>query len=82
VDLFSGLFSIGEADSGERTHGTIDQRIRAFFVGYNSDDSWGVFECDRYLTDVTIIPARFLEDTQTPEQTPEQAPTTTTASSG
>jgi hypothetical protein len=81
VDLFSGLFSIGEADSGERTHGTIDQRIRAFFVGYNSDDSWGVFECDRYLTDVTIIPARFLEDTQTPEQAQEQAPTTATASS-
>ncbi len=66
VDLFSGLFTIGEADSGQRTHGTIDQRIRAFFVGYNSDDSSGVFECDFYLTDVTIIPATFLEDTQTP----------------
>ncbi len=92
VDLFSGLFTIGEADSGQRTHGTIDQRIRAFFVGYNSDDSLGVFECDFYLTDVTIIPATFLEDTQTPgadsttvpaaatPTTVAPAPTTTLAS--
>ena len=41
VDLFDGLFNIGEPAFEGRSHGTIDQRIRAFFVGYNSADDWG-----------------------------------------
>ncbi|MET0910481.1 MAG: hypothetical protein ABWZ99_13535, partial [Ilumatobacteraceae bacterium] len=72
VDLFDGLFNIGEPAFEGRSHGTIDQRIRAFFVGYNSADDWGVFECDRYITDVTIVPALYLADP------PVQTPTTTT----
>jgi hypothetical protein len=56
IDLFVGLFNIGEPDTEERSHGTIDQRIRAFFVGYNSADAAGVFDCDFYVTDVSIVP--------------------------
>ena len=72
VDLFDGLFNIGEPAFEGRSHGTIDQRIRAFFVGYNSADDWGVFECDRYITDATIVPALYLADP------PVQTTTTTT----
>lgn len=59
IDLFVGLFNIGEPDSDQRTHGTIDQRIRAFFVGYNSGDDAGVFDCDFYVTDMSIVPVSF-----------------------
>ena len=58
-DLFVGLFNIGEQVGDDQSHGTIDQRIRAFFVGYNSSDSSGVFDCAFYLTDVSIIPPQF-----------------------
>lgn len=55
-DLFVGLFDIGEQPGDQRTHGTIDQRIRAFFVGYNSPDSLGAWACDFYVTSGSIIP--------------------------
>lgn len=59
IDLFVGLFNIGEPDSDQRTHGTIDQRIRAFFVGYNSADNAGAFACAFYVTDLPIVPVSF-----------------------
>lgn len=55
-DLFDGLFAIGEQEGADQNHGTIDQRIRAFFVGYNSSAGWGVFACSSYVTDVSIVP--------------------------
>jgi len=56
LDLFEGLFVIGEQVGEEQQHGTIDQRIRAFFVGYNAFDNDGVFACDFFVTDISIIP--------------------------
>lgn len=58
LDLFIGLFNIGDPRIGEDTqnHGTIDQRIRAFYVGYNSADSLGAWACDFYVTSGSIIP--------------------------
>jgi Putative neutral zinc metallopeptidase len=56
IDMFDGLFAIGENVNFGQTHGTRDQRVRAFFVGYNSDDNQGAWTCDAYLTDITIVP--------------------------
>ena len=39
-----------------QNHGTIDQRIRAFYVGYNSPDNQGAWACDFYVTSGSIIP--------------------------
>ena len=57
-DLFDGLFDIGDPRIGLDTqnHGTVDQRIRAFFVGYNSSDSEGAWACDFFVTSGSIIP--------------------------
>jgi uncharacterized protein len=57
LDSFVGLFRIGEQVSVDQSHGTVDQRIRAFFVGYNAPDHLGVFACASYVTDVSIVPA-------------------------
>ncbi len=58
IDLFVGLFNIGDPRIGEdsQDHGSIDQRIRAFFVGYNSLDAQGAWACDFYVPG--IIPRR------------------------
>ena len=56
IDLFNGVFNIGEQEGVEQTHGTIDQRVRAFFVGYNSSGGRGVFDCEFFITDVSIVP--------------------------
>ncbi len=57
-DLFIGLFEIGDPRIGLDTqnHGTIDQRLRAFYVGYNSADNLGAWACDFYVTSESIIP--------------------------
>ena len=58
-DLFVGLFNLGDdarMGSAEQNHGTVDQRIRAFYIGYNSPDSEGAWACDFYVTSGSIIP--------------------------
>lgn len=67
IDLFIGLFNIGDPRIGEETqdHGTIDQRIRAFYVGYNSADSLGAWACDFYVTSGSIIPPSRTNQTAT-----------------
>ena len=74
VDLFSGLYSVGEDVSDQQNHGTIDQRIRAFFLGYNSFNSSGAWDCDFYVTGGSIVP-----DSRTDQS--ETADTTTTVAS-
>ena len=66
LDLFIGLFNIGDPRIGEETqdHGTIDQRIRAFYVGYNSADSEGAWACDFYVTSGSIIPKSRTDQTE------------------
>jgi hypothetical protein len=58
VDLFVGLFNIGDPRIGdpEQNHGSVDQRIRAFFIGYNSPDTQGAWACDFYVTSGSIVP--------------------------
>jgi len=73
IDLFVGLFEIGDVLGAEQTHGTIDQRIRAFFVGYNAPTR-GVWDCDFYYTDgVTIVPL------DSPDTAVGQTPVTTSS---
>ena len=57
-----------------RSHGTIDQRIRAFYIGYNSPDSQGAWACDFYITNGSIIPSSRMSDGAT-----EEAPIPTVA---
>ena len=69
-DLFNGLFNIGDRLGDRQSHGTIDQRIRAFFIGYNSPNR-GAWNCDFYYTDgVSIVPLG--------TDTGDQGPATTT----
>jgi hypothetical protein len=77
IDLFSSLLILQSVESEGRDHGTLDQRVRAFFVGYNSDDSFSAFECDRFVTDVSIIPPS--QDNPPAAPTTAPAPTTTVA---
>lgn len=64
IDLFVGLFNIGDPRIGEddQDHGSIDQRIRAFFVGYNSLDAQGAWACDFYVPGI-IPPSRTNQST-------------------
>jgi predicted metalloprotease len=57
ADMIVGLLDIGESEGPERTHGTDDQRVRALYIGYNSPANLGVFACDFYLSDISIVPA-------------------------
>ena len=52
TDLPGALIVAGEIEGPGRTHGTIDQRVRAFFIGYNNDES--LFDCNFLVTDVML----------------------------
>jgi hypothetical protein len=58
-DLIVGLLDIGESEGPDRTHGTDDQRVRALYIGYNAPSNLGVFACDFYLSDISIVPVSF-----------------------
>jgi predicted metalloprotease len=56
TDLPGALIIAGEIDGPNRTHGTIDQRVRAFFRGYNNTNL--LFDCNFLVTDVMLtVPA-------------------------
>jgi hypothetical protein len=57
VDGIAGMLYIGDGEGADQTHGTADQRVRAYYIGYNSAPEAGVLACDFYVTDVSIIPA-------------------------
>ena len=52
TDLPGAFIVAGEIEGPDRTHGTIDQRVRAFFVGYNNDLS--LFDCNFLVTDMML----------------------------
>ena len=52
TDLPGALILAGEIDGPSRTHGTVDQRVRAFFIGYNNDES--LFDCNFLVADVML----------------------------
>ena len=52
VDFAAGVIDAGVAESGQRSHGTIDQRMRAFYWGYNAGR---LIDCVWYLTDLAIL---------------------------
>lgn len=56
LDGINGMLSFGHSEGADQSHGTPDQRVRAYYVGYNSAPDTGVFACNFYLTDVSIIP--------------------------
>jgi predicted metalloprotease len=83
TDAFNGMLSAGEDEHEGRSHGTIDQRIRAFFVGYNSNPGRGLFDCDWYWTDddgTSIVPTRF-DDIDGNDVPPPTFPTRRTTTS-
>ena len=55
-DMINGVKNIADIEYGGRSHGTMDQRIRAFFVGYDADPDLGAWACDFYFSDISIIP--------------------------
>lgn len=59
VDRITSLLNSGETEGAHQTHGTPDQRVRAFYIGYNSAPDNGAFACDFYVTDVSITPGEF-----------------------
>ena len=67
-DMINGFLDIGERLDEHQTHGTVDQRLRALYIGYNSEPAVGAWACDFYLTDIRIAPAGNM---------PGQSPTTT-----
>ena len=56
VDLFGGFFEMASTVGPNQTHGSHDQRLRAFFVGYNSPNDQSAWSCNFYLTDISIVP--------------------------
>jgi hypothetical protein len=77
LDMIQGILNVSEPEHTGRSHGTRDQRVRAFFIGYNSPVSEGAWACAFYFTDeVTIIPQD--DAATTAETSPVQVGVTTT----
>ncbi len=53
VDLAGSLTAAGETEGPDRTHGTVDERLAAFDVGYLSGE--GLYACDAFLPGTPII---------------------------
>ena len=53
VDLAGSLMAAAEAEGPDRTHGTVDQRLAAFDVGYLSGE--GLYACNDFLPGTPII---------------------------
>jgi predicted metalloprotease len=58
VDINQTLEYGGNSEEGtaqqERTHGDIDQRLLAFYTGYNGGHSQGLVACNMYVTDINL----------------------------
>jgi uncharacterized protein len=53
VDLAGSLMAASEAEGPDRTHGTVDQRLAAFDVGYLNEA--GLYACNGFLPGTPII---------------------------
>jgi predicted metalloprotease len=53
VDLAGALVAAGETEGPDRTHGTVDERLSAFDVGYLSGE--GLYACNGFLPETPII---------------------------
>ena len=53
VDLAGSLAAAGESEGPDRTHGTVDERLAAFDVGYLSGE--GLYACNGFLPGTPII---------------------------
>lgn len=53
IDIARTLIDIASAESDDRDHGTVDQRMRAFYAGYNS--TAGLYACNYLSTNVVLI---------------------------
>ena len=53
VDLAGSLVNAGESEGPDRTHGTVDERLAAFYVGYLSGE--GLSACNGFLPGTPII---------------------------
>ncbi len=53
-DLADGIISIASTEGPERDHGTIDQRMRAFYEGYLYGHWSGLFACNYFVTDFDL----------------------------
>jgi uncharacterized protein len=53
IDLANSLANAGESEGPDRTHGTIDERLAAFYVGYLSAE--GLYACVDFLPETPII---------------------------
>ena len=58
ADMVDTLVWLGQFEEGnavsQRTHGDVDQRLRAFYVGYNSGWSDGLAACNGFVTDMIL----------------------------
>ena len=62
VDVAATMVWLGDWEeshaTNERTHGDIDQRLRAFYTGLNSGWTQGVATCNQFVTDIPLaVPA-------------------------
>ena len=53
VDLAGALVAAAEMEGPDRTHGTVDERLAAFDVGYLSGE--GLYACNAFLPETPII---------------------------
>ena len=58
ADMVDTLVWLGQFEEGnavsQRTHGDVDQRLRAFYVGYNSGWTDGLAACNGFVTDMIL----------------------------
>ena len=62
LDFAAGTIDAGSYESEGRTHGTNDQRLRAFYIGYNNGT---LLSCVPYITNVALVLVADQDPTQT-----------------